>query len=384
MVNTLGYYKPEFYANQALIWLKKKLGMAIAVNRSYEAERRAFGIGQYVNIKKPSLFTAQDAPSSAQNLDTGSVQIDLSFHREVKFVVSDKEFAYTGERIVRDHIMPAAYTLAADIDTKLAALYKSIPWRFALNSTPGSVVADITGPYKMLFDNQVPMNPDDMYYMIDGELQQGFQGLANFTQWQGSAQEGVNAQLSGSLGRRYGLNIFANQNVQAHTKGTYVLTTGPLELVGAHSAGATSISVDATSVAGTLVAGDSFVIEGNTQRYVATATATFSGNAATISIFPALVQAYSDNADVTVAIDTTTAENLAFHRDAFALIVAPLPDGLQALGTQMTTVIDPVTGISIRATIYPMPDASELRVKLDVLYGVKCLNPNLAVRAYAT
>jgi hypothetical protein len=385
MANTLGFYNPAFYANEALIWLTKKLGMANTVNRSYEVERRAFGLGEYVNIKRPSLFTAQDAPSTAQNLVTESVQIQLAYHREVKFVVPDKEMAFTGERIITDHIMPAAYTLADDVDTKLAQQYKNIPNVFALNATPGSVVADITGPYKALFDQRVPMNPDALYYMIDGELQQGFQGLAAFTQWQGSGQDGVNAQLSGSLGRRYGMNIFANQNVQAHTKGTYVLTTGPLELVGAHTAGATTIAADATSVTGTLVAGDTFVIEGSTQRYSVTATATAAANAfASISIFPALVQNYADNADVTVTVNTTTAENLAYHRDAFALVMAPLPDSMQAIGTLMQTVTDPVTGLSIRACIYPMPDASELRVKLDILFGIKTLNPNLAVRAYAT
>jgi hypothetical protein len=387
MTNTLGYYNPVFYATEALIYLKKALGMALSVNRSYEVERGSFNQGEYVNIKSPSTMTVNDAPATAQSLTTGSTQIQLAYWREVKFKLTDKELAFTGERIIQDHILPAAYELAADVDTKLAAQYKNIPWVYALDSTPGSVVKDITGPKRILFDNKVPMIEQNLFYMIDGELQMGFQGLANFTQWQGSGPQGVAAQMSGIIGPRYGVNVFANQNVQAHTKGTHAVSSGTFELVGAHSAGATTIAADATGVTGTLVAGDTFVIEGGTQRYTVTATATASGNAyASISIFPALVQNYSDNADITVTLNTTTAENLMYHRDAFALVMAPLPAQMvrEAMGAKVETITDPDTGISIRARTYYMPDVSEVNVALDVLYGVKTLNPNLAVRAYAT
>ena len=77
MSNTLGVYNPIFYAQEALILLEKALGMAGRVHRGYDEERRTFLKGETINIRKPSTFTAQNAPSSAQDLDTGTVSLVL-------------------------------------------------------------------------------------------------------------------------------------------------------------------------------------------------------------------------------------------------------------------------------------------------------------------
>lgn len=122
MANALGYWKPEFYANEALIYLKKNLGMANRVHRGFDAERRVFGKGDTINIKRPATFTAAAAPSAAVDIQTESMQMVLNSWQEVKIKLSDKEYAYTGEQIINDHIGPAAYALADKIDQDLVAL----------------------------------------------------------------------------------------------------------------------------------------------------------------------------------------------------------------------------------------------------------------------
>lgn len=379
MANTLGVYNPIFYANEALIQLEKALGMAGRVHRGFEEERNSFSRGETINIRRPSTFTAQDAPSTAQDVETDTVALTLSHWKEVKFKLTDKELAFTGDRIINDHIRPAAYALADDIDQKLVGLYSDIPWYYGLNATPGSVVTDITGVRQVQFDNAVPMQ-SNMHYMVDGAMEGGLLANSAFAQWQGAGQAGVDTQMRGALGERYGYEFFANQNTPSHTKGT--CSTTSLLVNGAVSAGVTAIALDAATVTGTLVAGDSFVIAGNTQRYAVTATATASGNAfSSVSFTPALVADAADNAAVTVHLQDTDAENLAFHRNAFALALAPLPEHGRELGAQVTTVQDPVTGLSIRARVYYVGDSSEVHVALDVLYGIKTLDPNLACRA---
>lgn len=375
MPNTLGYYNPVFYAQEALIQLEKSLGMAGRVHRGYEEERRTYQRGEYINIRKPSTFTAANAPSTAADLDTGSVQVQLAYWREVKFKLTDKELAFTSERIIDEHIRPAAYALADDIDQKLVALYKDIPWYYDLAST--TAVADVTGVRKVMRDNAVPLEPGRLHYMVGAALEKGLLDLAAFTQQQGAGDEGAMAQRTGSLGMKFGFEFFANQNVLSHTPGVAADADGAL--VNAHSKGATSVTIDGITAGATVKAGDTFVIAGNSQRYAFTQDATESSGL-TATITPALVQDYLDNAVVNIRLDSHVA-NVAFHRNAFALVVAPLPDIAEELGARVATVTDPVTGLSIRSRIYYVGNSSEVHVALDVLYGVKTLDPNLAVRA---
>lgn len=85
-------------------------------------------------------------------------------------------------------------------------------------------------------------------------------------------------------------------------------------LVGAHSAGATELSIDgATSVANWLKAGD-WITVGNQLASVAQ-NVTTTGGAGTISIWPELHKNYSDN----TAVNITTPSGVFFLRDPGAL-----------------------------------------------------------------
>lgn len=380
MGNSLGYYQPYFYANEALIQLEKALGMGVRVHRGFDEERRAFNKGEYINIRRPSTFAADDAPSAAQDLKTGSVQIQLAYWREVKFKLTDKELALSEETLIDEHIAPAAYALAYDVDTKLAALYKDIPWYVDLNST--IAISDITNVYQVMFDNGVPMgNPNNLHYMMGGALQNGFQQLTAFNQYQGAGPTGVNTQLSGSLGIKFGMECFGNQNVQSHTAGTCADATGAINnSPGGYAAGATEIAINGVTDGGDWKVGDSFVIAGNSQRYAVTADVTFTGGAGTVKFTPALVAAAAHGAVVTGRVDTHVA-NMAFHRNAFALATAPLSTMGNELGAKIATVYNEKNGLSLRSRIYYVGNSSEVHVALDILYGVKTLDPNLACRA---
>lgn len=378
MANTLGVYNPTFYAQEALIQLEKALGLAGRVHRGYDEERRSFAKGETINIRRPSNFTVSNAPATAEDLATETVAITLDQWKEVKFKLSDKELAYTGERIVNDHIRPAAYALADNIDQALAAQYKNIPWHYDLSGTP--VVADITGVRAVMFDNQVPVQDfGNVHYMINGSLEAGFLGLSAFSQSQGAGDQGVNTQLRGSLGTKFGAEVFANQNTPSHTPGVCADATGAIDLVAGYAAGTTTIHIDTVTDGGTVVAGDTFVIAGNTQRYSITAGATFTGGEGDITFRPGLAAAVLDGAVVTISIDAHVA-NLMFHKNAFALAMAPLSEMGNELGAKIATITDPVSGLSLRSRMYYVGNSSEVHVAIDVLYGVQTLDENLGCR----
>jgi hypothetical protein len=116
MANTLSIYDPIFYANEALIWLTKALGLAGRVHRGYDADPQQKG--STINIRRPSTFTAQDAPSTAQDISASMVPITLNKWKEVKFKLTDKELTFTKEKIISEHIQPAAYAIWPTIWTR--------------------------------------------------------------------------------------------------------------------------------------------------------------------------------------------------------------------------------------------------------------------------
>lgn len=381
MSNTLGNYDPIFYAQEALIALNKALGMAGRVHRGYDPNPQQKG--SVINITRPSVFEATEVNTSTggttQAVTPENVSITLDTWKEVKFGLTDKELTFTKEKIITDHITPAAYALADAIDQSLVALYKKIPWKEAISSTP--VVTDITGVRKALFNNRVPMN--DLHFMVDGDVEAGLLALSAFATADGSGQAGIDTQLRGSLGTRYGFEFFANQNTPAHTSGTAADVAGALNADIA--VGDTQFVIKSLTDTQTFKAGDIVKITGDSQQYVLTENATVSSNTITAKVYPAIKKAASADALVTLVLPSgsggTKNQCLAFHRHAFALAMAPLSDMGGRLGAQIATVADPVTNLSIRSRLWYEGNTSTVKVALDALWGVQVLNPNLAVRA---
>lgn len=372
MSNALSVYDPLFYAQEALIQLEKGLGMANRVHRGYDKSPQQKG--SVISISRPSTFTALAAPQTAQDINASEVQITLDQWYEVKFKLTDKEVTYTTEKIVNDHIRPAAYAIADKIDQQLTALYKFVPWSNT-NSSPVAV-ADITANRRILNINTAPTN--DRHLMLSPVQEEEALNLSAFSQHQGAGQDGVNTQMKGALGMKYGYEVFMDQNVPTHTTGVSADATGALTANA--SQGDTTVSFDSVTSGGTFKAGDSFIIAGNTQRYVFTADFTATGGAKTDApIFPPLVQDYS-SADVITITLLGGEQGMGFHRNAFALAMAPLSEMGNGRGAQISTVTDPITGLSLRARLFYDGDTSTNFVSIDALWGVKCLDANLACR----
>jgi len=383
MANALGNYNPIFYANEALIHLRKALGMAARVHRGFESERRSVNVGQTISIRKPSTFTAQDPISSDQDLATQTVDITLDKNPGVRFALTDLELSYTGEQVITEHIMPAAYAIADKIDQYLIALYKDVPWTYDYGSAVDHTI--ITGGKKEMFDRAVPVNDEGMMHlMVDGTTQMYFENSTTFHSASVTGPGGNPTLMRGGLGTRFGIECFANQNITTagtHTVGTIISGSDQAGALTANLArGATSMALGSMAATETLAAGDTFSIAGNTQRYSVTTAVTMSGGAGTVTFSPAAVQAYSSGAVVTFYVQTTGVQQLMFHRNAFALAMAPLPDRLP--GIEVAVATDPVSGLSLRARRWSVGLTAMSYIALDALCGVKTLDPNMAERLW--
>lgn len=399
MANTLGNYNPEFYAQEALIQLYKALGMAGRVHRGAEQERNGAGNqkGDTINLKRPTKFTAAEhvagTGSAAQDVVGENVAITLNNHQEVKYKLTDRELAYTTEQIITDHITPAAYALADKIDQDLHALGSRVGPKSFVSGTVNS--GFITGPRKTLRNNEVPMDPGMIHYLIDAGMEAAFLDLGIFHEARITG-EGANqaALMNGSLGQRFGVEVFATQNADVEisalsSTATASAGTGDNVLavnnVGGYSANTSTIAVDGGTLAETLQIGDTFTIAGDPTVYTLTAATTLATGAGSITFYPALRRNTADDAVVTFNLLNSIEEsahlrNLMFHRHAFALAFAPLPMTGDGRGAEMATVTDEISGLSVRARMWYEGATGTNFVALDALYGTQVLDPMLATQ----
>ena len=258
MANQLGNFNTPLYAVAALDILMGYLGAPKRVNRRYEEERKAFGRGETVNIRRPSTFTVYDAPLAAGSVDdlaTESVAITLNQYKETKFKVTDREIATSTDAVIKEHIRPMAYAHANAIDRAILAQSYLIPHCQQITASSISTPAVLTTADRIMRENGVPDDgPDRRHYAASPTVWAKLLGLTSFTQWQGSGESGVSAQQTASIGQKFGFNPFATNNglsVAAQTSPT--ITAGAVN--GAHAKGATSVALDATTLTGTLKAG---------------------------------------------------------------------------------------------------------------------------------
>lgn len=398
MANSLGFYDPNFYAATALIQLEKALGLAARVYRGYDKNPQEYG--SVINLRRPTYFTAQAMPISSANttdLTPDSVSITLDQWFGVQFAITDKELSYTQERIVQEHIRPAAIAVSDKIDQSLNSLANKVPWYYvAVNTgTATNQITDWPALGRRLFDNAVPTN--DIHAEINGERQQYFLSCDTFNRvtWAG---DGGAAQMRGTLGEKFGFEIFANQNVAAQAAGGAITqSTFTVTVAATVTVGQSTVSLAGSTISGNLAVGDIIQIghagtDGLTgaartsiRNYVVATAATVTSNTIVLSVTPKFSNTVAVGVAVTFKVQSTAKyDNLAFHRNWAALAMAPLPEASRMfgnnLGAMVASVSDPTTGLALRATIWYQGIDAKVYVRLDALWGLKVLDEDLACR----
>jgi hypothetical protein len=371
MPNT--YITPSLIAQEALIALENNLVMADLVHRDYSQDFQP-GAGATITIRKPTSFTAAEFTSaiSAQAITETSTTVVLDKHLDVSIELAPTDLSLSIQDFTTQITLPAMRAIAQKIDALLCGLYKAVPYRFGTAATTPNALSYVAGVGKVLNTNKVPMQ--DRRLVIDPEAEAALlvlDGIVNVDK-SGASQ----ALRDAIIGRVYGFNPLAmDQNIVAHTKGTLdagALATG--------TALASTIAIASGGNGGTLKEGDIFTIVGNTTQFVCTALATCNGSGAAsgVGIYPALPAGFSPSGAAITLVGSHTA-NLAFHKNAFALVSRPLalPQGMEATGYVAT---NEQTGLAVRVMNgYTM--ASKVQtISFDVLCGVKCIYPELAAR----
>ena len=396
----------DIIAKAAVAVLDNELVMGKKVFRGYEEDFakkvNGYEVGETITIRKPADFTVRNgAVASAQNVTEGKTTITVNKRRGIDFKFTAQELTLNIKDLSERVIKPAMVQLANDIDVELHGLYKDVPnWV----GTPGQVVnsfADFAKGPQRLDEGAVPqdmrcavLSPEDHWGMVGSQT-----ALFNDT---------INkpAYRQGQTGRIANIDTYMTQNVATHTVGSDVSGTVNQSITAStitYDAVKDSMQQTITVASLNLNPGDVFTIaDVYDVNPVTKARLSFqkqftvvSYSSNTLVFYPAMIWTGAfKNVSVTTGVtDLNTKaivamgtaggiyrQNMVFHQNAFALVTVPLvsPPGAVDVGRQT------YKGTSVR--VIPVYDGinDESMWRLDVLFGVKAIDPRLATRLSGT
>lgn len=391
MPNFLGYENVPLFSMTALDLLKNKIPTPTRINRSYDDERTAFAKGQFVNITRPGRPQVMDAPipvGSIPDLAVEQVQVELAFYKEIKYAVPDKDLAFA-PRFLQLHVQPSAYEMGNWIDRKILEAGLDVP-HFQDITVASATSSVLTTANKVMTQNGVP-DDGQRHYAASPDVWQRWLDSQGFSNWQGAGQDGVDTQRTGGIGQKYSFYPYQTNNLASVAAAAAPTITTPTNLTAAK--GATSVTLAATTLTGTFKRGMVIQIgnqpatagrDYNRQLYAVTADATAAGNAVTLSISPPLREAITAQPYSLKPVRSGLAylNEMAFHKNALALVMAPLPE-IQASAVASQVITDPESGLSLRTRLWYEAQLSSHFFSIDCLFGIKLLDPDMAVRGAA-
>ncbi len=388
---------PTIIAKEALMMLVNNMAMSRNVHTAYKNE--FVKVGTTISVRKPNKFRATKAQArSNSDLVEPSTSITMSTQAHVSWAFSSVELTTTIEDYSKRYIAPAAAALANVVDYDLCGLFADIANSVGEPGVTPSTFKSLADAQELLDNECVPsdrrvcvVEPGAHWALADGLKGTFAQNVAK------------DIITKGYLGTIANLSIYMDQNIRRHTNGAFEddITVNDVAI----ASGDASLITAGWGGSSTVKAGDVFTIAdnyacnpmsgastGKLRQYVVTTNTADDGAAMTIPLAPAFVygstNAYSNVTALPVTgkaitfkgtASTEYPQNLVFHPNAFALVTVPIEIPANVWGARET---DPDAGLSIRVVKqYSIADDEEV-IRLDILYGVKTLYREMAVRLW--
>jgi len=375
--------------------LKNNLVMGSTVHRDYSSEYKK--IGDKLTIRKPVRFKVSDGKTRVpQDVLESSTDITMDQQKHVSWSFSSKDLTLTIEDYAERYIKPAMISLANAVDVALHGLYPQIFNCVGIPGTIPTTIAQLEAATELLDICSVP--EEDRCAVLDPRA---YKRMLPDLRKLFIPRTIESVLRRGHMGDIDGLSVYRSQNVQTHTSGDYA---GAVQVNGALTTGADTISLKTfTQAAPTVKAGDVFTVAASNRvnavtyanqpelmQFVVEADKTGAANAiANVDIAPVVYDGSgatgvwqnvsampANNALVTFhgADNQDSLQNLVFHKNALALVIAPLemPDEWG-----YTAQAD---GFAVRIVKQYDIDEDDEVIRCDVLFGVKAIYPELACR----
>ena len=238
MPNTI--LTPQIIAREALMVLRNNAVMANLVHRDFSNEFVA-GVGDTITVRKPAKFDAKEFNGSitVQDATESGVAVKMDKHLDVSFAVTSKEMALSIADFSEQLLVPAMQAFADKIDKYILGLESDITNRVHFDGT-GAIQDAIVDARKYLTDAAAPLT--DRRYVYGSKVESDLLKTDLFISAERVGDEGT-ALREASLGRRFGLDFYVDQNIEPITDGqdtytpsiafhknAFALVTRPLEL----------------------------------------------------------------------------------------------------------------------------------------------------------
>ena len=353
-------------AKESLVRLRNNLVLGALVHRDFDCE--CASAGDVIQIRKPATFTATEftgSNASAQDIVEDKAVVTLDKIADVTVSVTSKELTLNIQDFGRQVVEGAVLALAEKIESDLMSLYQCTAYTSGTAGQEMDSLKDIAGARKVLNENRVPMGNRHLVVGPDAESNLIILDAIASANRFGSTQ----ALREASLGRIFGFDMWMSQSVPTHTAGTATSYSV------AGTEGQLTLSVTSATNGHTFKKGDLISVADIDQTFVVAEDVTVAETIATVKITEPVEETFSAADGTTTA---THSANVGFHRDAFALVTRPmaLPMG------GASGAIENYEGLTVRVTMgYDMATKTNT-ISFDILYGIKCLDPRLAVRVW--
>ena len=380
---------------KALVILHQKLNFVGSINRQYEDSFAQAGakIGNAIRIRIPVQYTVSTTPALAiQNSVETNTTLTLSNQYHVDFSFSSAELTLNIDDFAARYLEPACAVLAANVEA--TAIQQTVPavWNMVDGHGAAQTFRNVLTGRKLLLDN---LTPQDLQWQLRINTQDNVDMVDTLKGLFQQQTQIARQYVDGVMGLSGGFEWAENTHLSTYTRGAQ---SG--YLVGAGGQSGTSLAV--TTGTGTGNIGDVFTIAGvyrvhpeskavtnQLQQFVLTATA--ASGSGTWSIQPPIYLSPDPRQNVNaapgagvaitflLAASTASGQSICYHPDfaTFGSADLVMPGGVDMAARAQKD------GLSIRVVRQYDINNDVLPCRLDILWGVAAIRPQLACRLIA-
>ena len=388
--NTLDQLVPKIAA-RGLLDFRQKAFMPQIVNADYSAE--AAQKGDQISVMVPGELTVNDVvPGKDQVAATESnpnvVNIPLDKWKSVSFYLTDKELMQidADEHFLPFQMTQAISALATEVNKSFLEEASFAKWTLGHHKKPIFSTDDtyddtVHKGVQVAIDARKCLNKEGAakearYGLLGFEQEADAMEIAQFADVSHTGDSAV--RMEGELGRKFGIDWIGTDQIPK-TRATPPAETFVVPAL--VNKGGMQIRI--TGVQTPPKIGDIIVKSSNDEIIgVVESIIEIASNDFRLNLYEPLSKAVGSNTLVKYAQPANV--SLVFQRNAFAFATRPLAAATEhvALGSRIISLTDPLSGLSLRLEIYRQHKQTVW--EFDVLWGVKMVRPELAVRAISS
>ena len=350
---------PSIIADKMLEYIFEGSDVVNNVNRDYETqfEMDKQSVGRTIQVKNPARFYSQNGPviSSVQPINHGLTPFSIDQWKTVPVKITGLERTFSNSKELdvwaNENIKPLVSPLISDVEIAIGDLYNKISNHVGTPGTGPTTYDPMGAAREKLSLFRTPVEDRLCYLHPSGSRKLG-NGLSNNF----NPQQEIGKQYkTGVIAPIAGFDMKEGNFLPTHTNGS-VTSTGANVLTNGTDQVGSSIAVDAFTTGKTYAKGDVITFAdvyavdpvtlrstGQLRQFVITAAVTAAGNAATLSVSPAVIPSgafkniiAADNTDlagipdgkavtlVSGTVSTSYAQNLAWWKKAIGLVTVPI------------------------------------------------------------